>query len=82
VLNRQLPEITARDVLPHRPVEIVCPREVPTNLTRVETFAGAACLRRFPVMHALETNTQGVHLARSKAAPLQARLASITAGPG
>jgi short-subunit dehydrogenase len=28
-------------------------RAVPTNLTRVETFPGAACLRRFPVMLAL-----------------------------
>jgi hypothetical protein len=53
VLSRRLPEITARDGLPIVPSVPVHPRAVPANLTRVETFPGAACLRRFPVVHAL-----------------------------
>jgi hypothetical protein len=52
-VSRRLPEITARDGLPVVPLVLVHPRAVPANLTRVETFPGAACLRRFPVVHAL-----------------------------
>jgi hypothetical protein len=48
------------------------PGIAPTNLTRVETFPGAACLRRFPVMHASRQISRGL-LLRAKAAPLQAR---------
>src|SRR6202007_1261953 len=42
--------------------EIVHPGVVPTNLTRVETFSGAAGLRRFPVMHASTQISRGVLL--------------------
>jgi hypothetical protein len=43
VLNRRLPEITARPVLSIAPFEAVHPCDGPTNLARVETFPGAAC---------------------------------------
>jgi hypothetical protein len=76
VLNRRLPEITARDVLSSVRWEIVHLRDLPTNLTRVETFPGAACFGRFPVMHAPMQISRG-RLLRAKAAPLQARLPSI-----
>jgi hypothetical protein len=75
VLNRRLPRITARDVCPSFRREIIYPLEVPTDLTRVETFSGAACLARLPVMQRAETNIVGGFLVRSKAAPLQERLA-------
>jgi hypothetical protein len=32
---------------------------VPTDLTRVETFSGAACLTKFPVMQRSDTNIVG-----------------------
>ena len=70
VLNRRLPGITARNVLSIVRSEIVHPGVVPTNLTRVETFPGAACLGRFPVMHASRQISRGL-LLPAKAAPLQ-----------
>jgi hypothetical protein len=48
--------------------KIVHPRDVPTNLTCVETFPGAACLKSD---HArVEANIAG-RLLRARAAPLQ-----------
>jgi hypothetical protein len=44
---------------------------VPTNLTPVETFSGAARLRRFPVIYTLGQISRG-GLLSAKAAPLQA----------
>jgi hypothetical protein len=52
VLNRRLPGITARGILPIVRWEIVNLPNGPTDLTRVETFPGAARLKRFAVMHA------------------------------
>jgi hypothetical protein len=52
VLKRRLPGITAREVLPIVSLEIARPPDVPTRLTRVETFAGAACLKRFAMVDA------------------------------
>jgi hypothetical protein len=46
MLNRRLPEITARTVSSRAPFEDVPPRNGLIELTRVETFLGAACLRR------------------------------------
>jgi hypothetical protein len=37
-----------------------------TDLTRVETFPGAACLTMFAVMQRAEANYRGVFLVRSK----------------
>ena len=39
--------------------EIVDPLNVPTDLPRVETFPGTACLMKFAVMRAAETNVVG-----------------------
>jgi hypothetical protein len=59
MLNRRLPRITARDVRlefsgddgsAHRP----------TNLTRFETFPGAARLKRFTVIHAPRQISRGL----------------------
>ena len=36
--------------------EIIDSGNVPTNLTRVETFPGAACLKPFAVLHAFGLN--------------------------
>jgi hypothetical protein len=69
-LNRRLPEITARHVLPSVLFGIRSSAVVPTDLTRVETFPGAACLKRFPVMDASKQRYRG-RLLRAKAAPLQ-----------
>ena len=52
VLNRRLPETTARDVLPSVPFGNLHPLEAPFTLRRVKTFVGAACLTQFPVFHA------------------------------
>jgi len=49
---------------------ILDPLNVTTNLSRVETFAGAACSRSFVVMRAPRQISR-VSWARSKAAPLQ-----------
>jgi hypothetical protein len=51
VLNRRLPRITARDVLSIVLFEIIHPRDGPINLSRVETFPGAACLTGFAAIH-------------------------------
>ena len=75
-VTKKLAQIIAGDVLSIVGSEIVHPRDVPTNLTRVETLPGAACLRRFPVMHAPRQISRG-RLVRAKAAPLQAWLLSI-----
>jgi hypothetical protein len=58
VLNKRLPGITARDVLSIGS-EIVHPLKAPTDLTRVETFPGAACLTRLAVMQRTEANIVG-----------------------
>jgi hypothetical protein len=52
VLNRRLPGITARDVLSIVPFGIIHPGDMPINLSRVGSFPGAACLKKFAVMHA------------------------------
>jgi hypothetical protein len=39
--------------------EVIHPLKGPTDLTRVETFPGAACLTRFAVMQRAETNIVG-----------------------
>jgi len=49
--------------------EIIHPLDVPADLTRVETFPGAACLTRFAVIRCAENNMVGSFLAWSKAAP-------------
>jgi hypothetical protein len=62
VLNRRLPGITARAVLPivalgnliHHPLNVW------TNATRVETFSGAARLKRFAVLHAPRQISRGL----------------------
>src|SRR5262249_10217321 len=69
VLNTRLPGITARDVLPIVSLEIARPPDVPTRLTRVETFAGAACLKRFPVIHALRQIWWGLQGATQSGSP-------------
>jgi hypothetical protein len=51
VLNRRLPRITARALLPIVPFGDYSASRT-DELSRVETFPGAACLTRFPVMHA------------------------------
>jgi hypothetical protein len=43
----------------HRSVRKINPFNGPTHLTRVETFAGAACLTNFAVMQRAETNIVG-----------------------
>jgi hypothetical protein len=48
------------------------PRDGATDLTRVETFPGAACLRRFSAIHAFEAKSRG-RLLRAKAAPSRPR---------
>jgi hypothetical protein len=70
VLNRRLPRITARDLLPIAPFRGHFP-SCPDNLTRVEPFAGAARLTRFPVMCARRDKYREVFQVRPKAAPLQ-----------
>ena len=57
--------------------EIFHPCVVPTDLTRFETFPGAACLRRFPVNARVGAKYRGGVLLRAKAAPLQAWHPSI-----
>jgi hypothetical protein len=69
VLNRRLPRITARDVLPIVQFEMLPPLTVPTNLTSVETFPGASRLKRFTVIHAPRQISRGLGV-RSQAAPL------------
>ena len=49
---------------------VLDPLNVATNLSRVETFAGAACLRSFAAMHTPRQTSRGLWV-RSKAAPLQ-----------
>jgi hypothetical protein len=72
VLNRRLPGITAREVFSHRAVRgFLDPFDAPLDLSRVETFPGAACSRRFAVIRAPRQISRGLQ-ARSKAAPLQA----------
>jgi hypothetical protein len=51
VLNRRLPEATARDVSPRAVSWIVYSHQTPTNVSRVEPFAGAACLTTFADVH-------------------------------
>ena len=51
-LNKRLPRITARDILSNDAFSEIDPLAGLKNLARVETFPGAACLTRFPVMHA------------------------------
>jgi len=51
VLNRRLPRITARALLPIVPFGDYSTSRA-DELSRVETFPGAACLTKFPVMHA------------------------------
>jgi hypothetical protein len=75
VLNRGSRELPRATFCPSFRREIIYPLEVPTDLIRVETFSGAACLTRFPVMQHAETNIVEVFSVRSKAAPLQARFA-------
>ena len=60
--------------------KIVPPRHLSTKLTRIETFLGAACLRRFAVRHAPRQISRG-RQARAKAAPLQARLPFAPCAP-
>ena len=69
VLNRRLPHAM---FCPSLRSDMVPALNVPTNLTHVETFPGAACLKRFAVIHA-PTQIARVPGTRSKAAPLQAR---------
>jgi hypothetical protein len=59
VLNRRLPEITARAVSSIAPLKIAHPRDEPIDLRRVETFAGAACFRRIYDQARVETNIVG-----------------------
>jgi hypothetical protein len=59
MLNRQLPEITARPVSSIAPFEDRSPRDEPIDLTRVETFPGAACLRRVSGHPRVEANIAG-----------------------
>jgi hypothetical protein len=59
VLNKRLPGITARDVLPIVRSGDYSSAYGPTDLTRVETFPGAACLTSFAVMQRAETNIVG-----------------------
>jgi hypothetical protein len=66
VLNRRLPRITARDLLPIAPFRGHFP-SCPDNLTRVETFAGAR-LARFPVMRSRRDKYREVFQVRPKAA--------------
>jgi hypothetical protein len=70
VLNRRLPGITARDVLSIVPSGDHSSVSCPTYLIRVETFPGAACLKRFAVSHASK-QISWVSWVRPKAAPLQ-----------
>jgi hypothetical protein len=71
VLNRRLPEATARNVLPSVScMEISYSFNGSTCGPRVETFPGAACLTRFAVIDAARQKLS-VSRARSKAAPLQ-----------
>jgi hypothetical protein len=72
VLNRRLPETTARAVLFIIPFEDCSTRDVSTNLTRCKTFPGAACLKRFPVIHTSRKISRGC-LLRAKAAPSRSR---------
>jgi hypothetical protein len=55
VLNKRLRGINARDVLSIGS-EIIHPLKAPIDLTRVETFPGAACLTRFALMQPAEAN--------------------------
>lgn len=59
VLNRRLPETTARVVLSIVAFGGACLREEPTNLTCVETFPGAACLSEISGHARAETNIAG-----------------------
>ena len=61
VLNRRLPRITARDVLSFVAWGLFIRRQGPKNLTGDETFAGAACLKRFVVIQRAVTNIAGFH---------------------
>ena len=66
-----------------------CPRSVrglfirlagSTHLTRVETFAGAACLVRFAVVQRTETNIVGSCSRDPKRLPSSGRLAPFRSG--
>ena len=59
-VDRRLPEATARDVSPSAPLEDHLCALVLTNVSRVEPFAGAACLTTVADMHRAETNNVGL----------------------
>ena len=72
VLSRRLPETTARYVLSIRFARGLFIRVTYQQTEHAfETFPGAACLRRFAVIHASWQIARGL-LLRAKAAPLQA----------
>ena len=52
VLNRRLPGITARDVLSRVAFGFFLSLNLPINLSRLETFPGAACLKQFAAIYA------------------------------
>jgi hypothetical protein len=65
------PELPRARFVPSCRSGIFNPLNSPINLLRVETFAGAACLRRCVAIHAPRQISRG-GLPRAKAAPLQA----------
>ena len=69
MLNRRLPGIAARDVLSVIPFGDYASGYVPTNLTHVETFTGAACFRRAEVRPAFRRNMRGSIAARQSGSP-------------
>jgi hypothetical protein len=59
VLNKRLPETSARVLLSIVAFGGACLREEPTNLTCVETSPGAACLSKISGHARAETNIAG-----------------------
>jgi hypothetical protein len=71
VLNRRLPELPLAMFCLSFASEVIDPRNRPADadLTRVETFPGAACLTRLAVMQRAKTNIEGSFLCDPKRLP-------------